>query len=590
MERDFFEQLGSLAGAITAHDLSTASRVLALIADSPDQTATLAPDRLLELKRGLELERMSDDEARALPLHIERLQQLSKSRPSPIEVLVEVDATAARLLAMGHFEQAIIVFEIADGLARTIGDPDGAATVARLRELAKALRLAGRTDEAAKREEQAADIEARFGSRERRSTYESLPGTRTDTDGDCVVDVFFQTHRNVVGRSNPYEFFGGMRSLTVSHGIATVSVPKARDKGEFPVLPRWRRKAGTRSDDCFHLKQIETMSEQTPWLRRLRQDISGSDKREALLFIHGFNVSFWEAMLRAAQLGADLEIDGAVAAYSWPSRGRLLHYDTDQNQVIDGHISAVADMIIDLMITAKAERIYLIAHSLGSRFLMMALAEVELRAQRGEVPVEALSALKEIIFAAPDVDTADFTSRIGKLSAISARVTTYCSQNDLALWWGWAFRHRYPRAGHSPDDLAATSIDTIDTTLAVADVLGHGDYASTALNDVLASVWLGLPPQCRPGVEASNANGSGVWVCRPEYVDGPQGVALRAALTIARRTGSLAAAESTIDAKQRVVGMPFEDTVWLASVRAELTSMRSCSEHHGGARTQPHPT
>jgi esterase/lipase superfamily enzyme len=43
----------------------------------------------------------------------------------------------------------------------------------------------------------------------------------------------------------------------------------------------------------------------------------------ALVFLHGFNVTFADAAIRAAQIGCDLKVPGATAFFSWPSRGRL---------------------------------------------------------------------------------------------------------------------------------------------------------------------------------------------------------------------------------------------------------------------------
>ena len=45
-----------------------------------------------------------------------------------------------------------------------------------------------------------------------------------------------------------------------------------------------------------------------------------------MVFIHGFNVPFEDAIYRTAQLAHDLDFDGAPILYSWPSRGTMLGY------------------------------------------------------------------------------------------------------------------------------------------------------------------------------------------------------------------------------------------------------------------------
>jgi esterase/lipase superfamily enzyme len=54
------------------------------------------------------------------------------------------------------------------------------------------------------------------------------------------------------------------------------------------------------------------------------------DERDALIFVHGYNVSFQEAALRAAQIGFDLSVKGAMAFFSWPSQGATAHYSADE--------------------------------------------------------------------------------------------------------------------------------------------------------------------------------------------------------------------------------------------------------------------
>jgi esterase/lipase superfamily enzyme len=49
-----------------------------------------------------------------------------------------------------------------------------------------------------------------------------------------------------------------------------------------------------------------------------------SNPDEALVFIHGFNNSFEDALRRAGQLAYDLRFDGPVFAFSWSSEGSFL--------------------------------------------------------------------------------------------------------------------------------------------------------------------------------------------------------------------------------------------------------------------------
>ncbi|MEL7544791.1 MAG: tetratricopeptide repeat protein, partial [Pseudomonadota bacterium] len=51
---------------------------------------------------------------------------------------------------------------------------------------------------------------------------------------------------------------------------------------------------------------------------------------QVLVFVHGYNNDFEDAMLRASQIAFDLDFDGPVVAFAWPSRGSFLRYGADE--------------------------------------------------------------------------------------------------------------------------------------------------------------------------------------------------------------------------------------------------------------------
>ena len=53
---------------------------------------------------------------------------------------------------------------------------------------------------------------------------------------------------------------------------------------------------------------------------RLREEVRDSRRKEAFVFIHGYNVAFDDAIYRTAQIAYDLSFDGPPILYSWPSR------------------------------------------------------------------------------------------------------------------------------------------------------------------------------------------------------------------------------------------------------------------------------
>lgn len=97
----------------------------------------------------------------------------------------------------------------------------------------------------------------------------------------------------------------------------------------------------------------------------------------ALVFIHGFNVTFEEAAIRAAQIGFDLKVPGITAFFSWPSKGRLslLDYAADE-ATIDASAGKMTDFLVKFAQQTDAERVHVIAHSMGNRGLLGAMQRI----------------------------------------------------------------------------------------------------------------------------------------------------------------------------------------------------------------------
>ncbi len=59
-------------------------------------------------------------------------------------------------------------------------------------------------------------------------------------------------------------------------------------------------------------------------IERLRMAIDQAADRSAFVFVHGHNVSFDNALLRAGQLAFDLKFKGPAVVYSWPGSEGVL--------------------------------------------------------------------------------------------------------------------------------------------------------------------------------------------------------------------------------------------------------------------------
>lgn len=413
----------------------------------------------------------------------------------------------------------------------------------------------------------------------------SVPPASVEAErGSDVVEVFFATSRSPTGSDNPYQHYSGRRHGDVTpihtYGVAEVSVPRQRKIGTLATASWLNRHAGYQNDELYLLKAVRELDEGA-WRGEMTGHLTRKPGREALVFVHGFNVDFWEAMVRAAQLAADLDIDGVVAAYSWPSRGNVLSYPTDRQEIIAPHIDELRKMISTIALTPGVGRVTVVAHSMGCEFLLPALKDLAL--ELGAAAGAKKPIIKDVIFAAPDVDLAHFAGIVPTLTGIAGRVSVYCSEKDSALSWGRWLLMSHDRAGNQAGRLAATiggwgaSIDTIDTTEASADMIGHSDFASSAIDDLRGIVWLSLLPDRRPTLVAKNIEkGPSYWVYRAassDHGDTP----FREALLLARKKGGIAPALAMVEREMRGVqetpgGDPARARRW-ALIGQALTAM-----------------
>jgi len=348
-----------------------------------------------------------------------------------------------------------------------------------------------------------------------------------------LVTIHYGTNRVPTGRAEPTQFYGDKRGPLML-GVATVSVPKLRSIGEIPLPQMWRGDFRPKAAKHFILTKIDPSASIEEFAVSARAQIGTSQRREALVFIHGYNSDFEYSAFRAAQLAVDLDIDGAVFMYSWPSKGSLFGYVADGAQVIRPMVRSLQEFLNIVVQKTGAERIHIVAHSMGNRYLLEAL---ELMARDG--PAGAREPIfQQIVFAAPDVDADDFTDRVKELGWMAHRMTLYASSKDRALHLSSIINGGYRRAGDAAAPIIVAGLDTVDTTEVGGEGLGHGDYAGRALDDFRAIIWLSLQPHSRCQLlSRRNPRGGDYWQLTNDEIENCPHEAFRSAISLVRWLG-----------------------------------------------------
>jgi esterase/lipase superfamily enzyme len=240
----------------------------------------------------------------------------------------------------------------------------------------------------------------------------------------------------------------------------------------------------------------------------LHDALGSATRREILLYVHGYNSDFQWSMRRTAQIAHDLDYDGVAMAFAWPSAGSVASYLADLNNA-DWAASDLAETLRMLIRDSGADRIDLIAHSMGSRLLIQALDDLA----RGR-PATDPPLFGDVIFAAPDVDSEIFSSAIERLQPLAERFTLYVSANDFALATSRKLAGDHPRAGESGKGMVVIAgLDTVDTSAVGDDLFGHeylGDSAPV-LDDIRTLLRDHAGAADRPGLQRDFYLGRSYW-------------------------------------------------------------------------------
>jgi esterase/lipase superfamily enzyme len=303
------------------------------------------------------------------------------------------------------------------------------------------------------------------------------------------VPVFFGTSRAATGESAPAHYFGADRADN-SFGLLHVSIPDDHRMGKLEK-PRWF-KLQFREDPEKHvlLLNLEPL-DQKEFVTRVRSGLVDVGRREVLVFIHGYNVTFEDAARRTAQLAYDLVFEGVPVLYSWPSEGSPTSYLVDANNVnwAQRHFRD----FLRLVRKDLGADVHIIAHSMGTRLLANAIEHVTTAASA------AYGRLRQIVFAAPDIDADTFRQQSDAFSNKAERITLYASSGDLALAASQQFQ-RYARAGQSGLDLVIIpTIDTVDASAVKTEFLGHSYFgdADSVVSDLFYLIRHGMNPRDR---------------------------------------------------------------------------------------------
>jgi esterase/lipase superfamily enzyme len=308
---------------------------------------------------------------------------------------------------------------------------------------------------------------------------EALP-CEQDRPTVASVNVYYATNRKRSGSKRAEKFYGSSNANVLDLGIVRVTIPPKHRCGkiESPQLSELRFVRDENRD--MVLKEVRPLQPNV-YFASISQKVARSERHELFVFIHGFNNTFEDAALRAAELAFDLDFQGAPIVYSWPAVGGgatgAAYYFRDRGVAKDSapHLRHFLNLLAD---RTGAEAIHVVVHSMGNYVLQNALSD----GNGNPRPLPKVSPkLHEVVLAAADLSAGEIKTLAAALrngpDATRPHVTLYASSNDKALLLSRKVNGRPPIgliAGQVP---AVAGIDVVDASTLTSDFLGHAYFA-----------------------------------------------------------------------------------------------------------------
>ena len=294
--------------------------------------------------------------------------------------------------------------------------------------------------------------------------------------GASQVDMLVATTRK---RADPAEMFSGARGPTPAFANITVSIPppSARQIGEV----QWPRQVpGNPATDFVTLKaDVIDRNQALAWFRR---SLRPAPKRQVLVFIHGFNNRFDDAVFRFAQIVHDSNAPVVPILFTWPSRGSVLAYGYDRESTAYSR-NALESLLKAISGDPAVGEIAILAHSMGNSLALETLRQMAIRDGR------VTPKIRNVLLAAPDVDVDLAREAIIDMGPRANRpaFTLFVSQDDRALAvsrrvWGSEARLGAIDPDQEPyrTQLERANFRVLDLTkLKAGDALNHGKFAES---------------------------------------------------------------------------------------------------------------
>ena len=296
----------------------------------------------------------------------------------------------------------------------------------------------------------------------------------TAAPGTSKVDLLVATTR--AADDNPAVLFSGERGTGLAVNAVDVSIPPEANRKVGQV--QWPSRLPADPLRNFVTVSVDPLEGERAGETWLKTHMPKS--RRVLVFVHGFNNRYEDAVYRFAQIVHDLHADVAPVVFTWPSRGSIFDYNYDKESTNYSR-DALEELLTRTAANPAVSDITIMAHSMGTWLTVEALRQMAIR--NGHVAPK----INNVILASPDLDVDVFGRQFASLGKERPHFTIFVSQDDRALALSRRISGNVDRLGQIDPSvepyrskLEAAGITVLDLTkLKGGDRLNHGKFAES---------------------------------------------------------------------------------------------------------------
>ena len=292
--------------------------------------------------------------------------------------------------------------------------------------------------------------------------------------GVSTVDLLVATTR--APSRVPGVLFSGERGSDIELREIVVSIPPEGKRKVGQV--QWPSKLPADPEKDFATVSVEPLD--AARAGRVWLDRNLPKSRRVLVFVHGFNNRYEDAVYRFAQIVHDSKTDAAPVIFTWPSRASIFDYSYDKESTNYSR-DALEELLRAVVAKPEVGEVTVMAHSMGTWLAVETLRQMAIR--DGRVPKK----IQQVILASPDLDVDVFGQQLRAIGEPRPHFTLFVSRDDRALTLSRRISGNVDRLGQiNPAEepyrsmLEKQGITVLDlTALKSGDRLNHGKFAES---------------------------------------------------------------------------------------------------------------